>query len=390
MGGISAGDMRVFVNAVFDTKENEIRVFDKLSELDDYRLSNPEYIISKDDLIVITDYSAVTDITERGLYLSTNDNPSSSQVTKIASRSYEDFLELGENGQLITIQDGSLKWIEPLEGYYIEGTAKIMEILVKRPVQRGPVWIAEDENLLAPVPGTVGDGYSWNGFEWVNVGQLRGPEGDIVQVAFASQFEVDGGYINNKGVSPKTLKDYYRWSTKENYLKNPSHDGDMVVSTITGVRSWETPVRKMEDLADVEYQTVQANSILVYDGLLWKNIDLANIVSRTFLSLQDTPNTYIGQQNKGLMVDGSEKNLIFTPLVKESRDLSDFDDRVPMEDQILIYKSGKWTPSANTVAGTSSSRPQNPRTGEQFFDVSIGIPIWFNGNMWVNALGEAA
>ncbi len=51
VGAISAADMRIFVETVFDSKENEIHVFENLQDLYTYR-QNPEYPILKFDLIV--------------------------------------------------------------------------------------------------------------------------------------------------------------------------------------------------------------------------------------------------------------------------------------------------------------------------------------------------
>lgn len=33
-------------------------------------------------------------------------------------------------------------------------------------------------------------------------------------------------------------------------------------------------------------------------------------------------------------------------------------------------------------------RPSSPLVGQQFFDSSLGYMIWFNGSIWVDALGR--
>jgi hypothetical protein len=39
--------------------------------------------------------------------------------------------------------------------------------------------------------------------------------------------------------------------------------------------------------------------------------------------------------------------------------------------------------------GPSSSRPAEPlQVGETFFDTTLGIPIWWNGEYWINAMGN--
>lgn len=37
--------------------------------------------------------------------------------------------------------------------------------------------------------------------------------------------------------------------------------------------------------------------------------------------------------------------------------------------------------------GATAARPSAPQTGQFFFDTSLGIPIWWNGAVWVNATG---
>jgi hypothetical protein len=379
MGGISAEDMRIFVNAVFDSKENEIRVYEKLQDVTDYRLSNPMYPINQNDVVIITDHNNTAEYTDSGIYLAPKTNPSGDDLVRLSNVNYDEFLQTGDNGQLITVNDGVLTWIDPIEGYYIEGTAEIMEILLKKPDQKGPVWIAENTDLTAPVPGEKGDGYSWNGYEWKNVGQLRGPEGDVINVAMASQYETDGGFIDYKAISPKTLNDYRKWRTKEDFLSLPSNDDDMLISRTDGTRYWQTPVRRMEDLYDVSLIGIVPNSIIVYDGVSWKDIDLDDIISKQFITLQDTPASYTHQALKGVMVNGSENGLVFTDLVTGSTDLADFDARTPIDGQILKFTNNKWTPTNDSRSGVSASRPINPIIGTPFFDVTLGIPIWFNG-----------
>ena len=390
MGGISAEDMRVFINAIFDSKENEVQVFERLQEVDDYRLSDPLYPIQQNDLVIITDHNNQNQITDRGLYLSPKPNPASTDLVKIANLNYDEFLKEGQNNQLISILDGELKWIEPLEGYYIEGTAEIVEILAKRPVQKGPVWIAKSDDLMAPVPGYEGDGYSWNGYEWVNVGQLRGPAGDVTEVAMATQLEVDGGYIDYKAVSPKTFENAAKWNTKEGSLGAPSENGWMLVSDSTGLKGWEKPVRFLNDVQDIEMTNVSQNDIIYYSGTKWENINLDQVAAKTFTSLSDTPTSYSGYGGYGVMVDGAEKSLTYTKLVTNTKLLDDWSTSTPLDGQTIRYNSTnqQWEPSANNMVGSMGTRPKNPETGTEFFDITLGIPIWYNGNTWINALGE--
>ena len=41
-------------------------------------------------------------------------------------------------------------------------------------------------------------------------------------------------------------------------------------------------------------------------------------------------------------------------------------------------------------AGVTASRPVSPTTGQMFFDTTLGIPIWWNGTIWVDATGMDA
>lgn len=40
-----------------------------------------------------------------------------------------------------------------------------------------------------------------------------------------------------------------------------------------------------------------------------------------------------------------------------------------------------------TVSGASTARPASPATGQQFFDTTLGKPIWWSGSAWVDATG---
>jgi hypothetical protein len=40
-------------------------------------------------------------------------------------------------------------------------------------------------------------------------------------------------------------------------------------------------------------------------------------------------------------------------------------------------------------SGTSANRPtERLLVGEVYFDTTLGQPIWWNGNYWINAIGE--
>lgn len=37
--------------------------------------------------------------------------------------------------------------------------------------------------------------------------------------------------------------------------------------------------------------------------------------------------------------------------------------------------------------GTTVQRPEDPGTGDLYFDTDLGLPIWWNGAAWVDATG---
>ena len=41
----------------------------------------------------------------------------------------------------------------------------------------------------------------------------------------------------------------------------------------------------------------------------------------------------------------------------------------------------------NAGAGATASRPTGPAAGTQYFDTTIGRPIWWDGGKWINASG---
>ena len=397
-GAISAADMRIFVNAIFDSKENEIHVFDNLSDLVSYRTNPNNFVIQKFDIIIITDSTNDTFTSERGIYIALKDSPGEIpgiDVFKIAALNYDEFLKTGNTGQLISLDSNNqLTWIEPIEGYFIEGTDTITNILNKRPSQKGPIWISTNEELLAPVPGRVGDGYSWDGEKWNNIGPLRGPEGDVVEIGFANQYEVDSGYIDYKSVSPKTLKNSSLLHNKEDILGNPSNDGYVLISDSNGNRDWEKPVKILNDLDDVDYSMVDPESFLVYtQSGIWNTRKISDTFPNTFIGLSDTPSTF-GGIGQAAIVNASKTGLTFGDIPKVLANLNDVSDSLAPQDGYILKYNGntgvnKWTAVADTRAGTNTQRPQNPRIGEMFFDTTLKIPIWFDGQRWVDADSQA-
>ena len=58
-------------------------------------------------------------------------------------------------------------------------------------------------------------------------------------------------------------------------------------------------------------------------------------------------------------------------------------------DNVNVNVSGP-AKTNNKHVGTTEERPSfdNIRTGFQYFDITLGKPIWYNGTEWVDATGN--
>lgn len=182
---ITPADMRIFVNSIFDSKENTIR---KLNLISDISRIFPTPII-KNDLVVVYD-----DFENNGIYLVQKDQPTVNDLLLISGNGHyevalEDLLS-GETGKILSIDSGKLTWINQNNGYKILGTKSIKEILLLKPSEDNVIYIAEKTDHFSYIPGKIGDGYSWSNKKWTNIGQLRGEPGPAGEVSFeASQLE---------------------------------------------------------------------------------------------------------------------------------------------------------------------------------------------------------
>jgi hypothetical protein len=48
---------------------------------------------------------------------------------------------------------------------------------------------------------------------------------------------------------------------------------------------------------------------------------------------------------------------------------------------------GIFDPTSSTGAGATGNRPAGPTVGAQFYDTTLGKPIWWNGAVWKDASG---
>lgn len=48
-----------------------------------------------------------------------------------------------------------------------------------------------------------------------------------------------------------------------------------------------------------------------------------------------------------------------------------------------------WVPIGHST-GPTTARPAAPVSGTQYFDITLGKPIWWRGTAWVDATGAVA
>jgi hypothetical protein len=69
-------------------------------------------------------------------------------------------------------------------------------------------------------------------------------------------------------------------------------------------------------------------------------------------------------------------------LQKQLKQLSDAIVRLNKKLDNLII-----APTTTGCGGTTALRPITPYVYEQYFDTTLGIPIWYDGSNWVDATG---
>jgi hypothetical protein len=117
-----------------------------------------------------------------------------------------------------------------------------------------------------------------------------------------------------------------RTDENKNYIHNNNYTGTMAdwtelaqvedsVSSVNGQTG--TVVLKLLDLDDVVFTDLENEDVLQYDGAnqRWVNVDSSTIGSKTFILLEDTPTTYVGEGGKIVVVGDTEDKLIFTDTI---------------------------------------------------------------------------
>ena len=157
---IMPSDLRVFVNNIFNAKENNIQKVDDITKLKYIGLTTP---IVANDVVIIDEEENLNK--KNGIYLAGKDAPLLEDLILIASVSEIEALKAkGKDNEVLSIIGGELTWIPQKPGYYIKGTKPIFEILNIVPLNIGEIFIAEDTrsllSLTAPSakPTVVNDG----------------------------------------------------------------------------------------------------------------------------------------------------------------------------------------------------------------------------------------
>ncbi len=225
---ISAGDIREFIDNVWDDKENSIR---KISNLQNITF---EIGIEANDIIICTSGP------DEGIYVTSIANPSVSNLSKITSQISE--LPTGQDGQILTFEEGVLVWVDKEYAFRVLGSLAIADILIIRPIP-GTTYIATNNDSTAQVPGVIGDGYSWDGIKWINIGQMRGIQG---QVGLTGQAGLDGKGFKLVG-----------YDSCANILTKTGDIGDIWICTDT--------VNTQDDLGNI----VEPGDGLSFNGINW-------------------------------------------------------------------------------------------------------------------------
>ncbi|MGW6383129.1 hypothetical protein [Peribacillus butanolivorans] len=52
------------------------------------------------------------------------------------------------------------------------------------------------------------------------------------------------------------------------------------------------------------------------------------------------------------------------------------------------YSDTGWRGVQTINANTTADRPASPPIGYQFFDTTLGKPVWYSGTVWKDAIGN--
>jgi hypothetical protein len=94
------------------------------------------------------------------------------------------------------------------------------------------------------------------------------------------------------------------------------------------------------------------------------------------------------QSYNGLPINPSPPNL---PVVAPQTYSAEFENQILNVLRLYFNQLNNYTQATATPDyGTTANRPKAPlQTGQQFFDTTLGYPIWWAGTKWVNASGTS-
>lgn len=61
--------------------------------------------------------------------------------------------------------------------------------------------------------------------------------------------------------------------------------------------------------------------------------------------------------------------------------------KITTEDGVPVSNSNPLPVAIQGGSGSTEDRPSTPNVGQFYFDTDLGIPIWYDGENWVDSSG---
>lgn len=257
-----------------------------------------------------------------------------------------------------------------------------------------------------------GYGYVFYGKTKIEVGTTKvGPQGDVQQIAglkiFNDKYSIQNGSSGlvkwDDGFGLQSTNDYL--GKYPHYFAVRDSNGDFSFMLPFGrystIQTEFKPMNEVFSRGTFDIRPKQGsivwNTDFVYDSypVIGKVNILDNVYSASYPEW--TANTSI---NQGDIVRkaGTNNTYIFKalnygttsntePVWNTGVKLITVDNDITWE--CVGYYYGEWAYIQPILNGISEQRPSNPPDGLQFFDKTLGKPIWWNGSTWVDANGTA-
>ena len=170
-GDITPADLRLFVDAIYTAKE------DKIIKIMDPRLFDFGSL-NENQLVLITEENNKHG--RNGIYIALRKGPGSYDELELITDNNEitNLLGEGKDGQILSRMNGKAVWVDDTFGYTLRGSLPLGDIL-QHSGQDGDVYIVTDSNTQFHPVCRIGDGFAFDAIkdDWVNIGQIRGPQG---------------------------------------------------------------------------------------------------------------------------------------------------------------------------------------------------------------------